>query len=150
MTAAGSLDYLPVGERPEWADVVPLLPPATPQPVVQIGRDPLLGDLMDYFWAAVAVGELRWVSACQEKRHGWAASPAKTTNLSHACVLELQRACAGPHRRDHHRPELCQLHRLGVALALRAGARLEREALALLAFEAPAVDPTLPVPFGAR
>jgi hypothetical protein len=56
-----SLDFLPISERQEWADVRPLAPPATPQPVVAIGRDLLLGDLMDYFWAAVAAKECRWV-----------------------------------------------------------------------------------------
>ena len=67
MAAAGSdeHDYLPISERPEWAGVRPLAPPPTPSPVVAIARDPLQGDLMDYFWAAVARGELRWVrGAC--------------------------------------------------------------------------------------
>lgn len=52
-------DYLPVGERPEWADVAPRALPPLPQPVACIARDPLLADLMDYFWAAVAAGEVR-------------------------------------------------------------------------------------------
>ncbi|KAL4422871.1 hypothetical protein ABPG75_009068 [Micractinium tetrahymenae] len=56
--ATSSDDYLPVGERPEWADMAPRALPATPQPVVAIGRDELLGDLMDYLWAAVEAGEL--------------------------------------------------------------------------------------------
>lgn len=53
-------DCLPVGERSAWAGVAPRPLPPTPQQVVFIERDPLLGgDLMDYFWAAVAEGELR-------------------------------------------------------------------------------------------
>lgn len=51
-------DYLPVGERPEWADVAPRALPPLSQPVACIARDALLADLMDYFWAAVAAGEV--------------------------------------------------------------------------------------------
>jgi hypothetical protein len=54
------MDCLPVGERREWADVRPRPPPDATESVVEIARDPLLGDLMDYFWAAVAAGETRW------------------------------------------------------------------------------------------
>lgn len=54
-------DFLPVSERPEWADVAPRPPPVQEQPVVAIQRDELMGDLMDFFWAAVAAGECRWV-----------------------------------------------------------------------------------------
>ncbi|EFN51976.1 hypothetical protein CHLNCDRAFT_37079, partial [Chlorella variabilis] len=53
-----SQDFQPIGERREWADVQPRALPRTPQPVVEIGRDELLAELMDYFWAAVARQEL--------------------------------------------------------------------------------------------
>lgn len=48
-----------MSERTEWADVVPLPPPATAQPVVEIARDEMVGDMMDYFWAVVGQQELR-------------------------------------------------------------------------------------------
>lgn len=84
--ASCSDDYLPVGERPEWADVAPRALPLTPQPVVSIARDELLADLMDYFWAAVEAGELRWACAragaaagtgtcSMEPRPSWGAAP---------------------------------------------------------------------------
>ena len=57
----GDDDFVPMAECGEWGDVAPRPPPALPQPVVAIGRDALQGDLMDYFWAAVAAGELRCV-----------------------------------------------------------------------------------------
>lgn len=61
-TAAAFDDFLPIAERPEWASgVTPRPPPRTPQPVVAIERDELMGDLMDYFWGAVQAGERRWV-----------------------------------------------------------------------------------------
>eukprot|EP00887_Chlorella_sp_A99_P007361 scaffold2.g7361.t1 len=48
----------PISERRVWADVTPRRPPPQAQPVIAIGRDPQHGELMDYFWAAVAAGEL--------------------------------------------------------------------------------------------
>lgn len=56
--ADSSLDFVPMSERTEWADVVPLPPPATAQPVVEIARDEMVGDMMDYFWAVVGQQEL--------------------------------------------------------------------------------------------
>ena len=48
----------PLAARLEWAGFAPLQPPQTPEPVVAIARDEQHGDLMDFFWAAVARGEL--------------------------------------------------------------------------------------------
>lgn len=45
--------YVPIGQRPEWADVQPRPLPVGDHPVVSIARDQQFGDLMDYFWAAV-------------------------------------------------------------------------------------------------
>jgi hypothetical protein len=45
--------HVPYSRRPEWVDVQPLPPPRLPQPVVEIAPDPVFGDLMPYFWAAV-------------------------------------------------------------------------------------------------
>lgn len=61
-SSSSEADFLPVSERPEWADVAPRLLPPTAQPVVAIERDELMGDLMDYFWAAVAANECRWAA----------------------------------------------------------------------------------------
>lgn len=50
--------YVAIGERPEWADLQPRLPPILPHAVIDIARDQQFGDLMDYFWAAVDTQEL--------------------------------------------------------------------------------------------
>lgn len=54
-------DFVPMGERPEWADgsVAPRPLPPSSHKVAAIQRDPLTGPLMDYFWGAVAAGERR-------------------------------------------------------------------------------------------
>lgn len=59
-SGSGGDDFLPVSERPEWAGVAPRPLPPQVHPVVAIERDELMGDLMDYFWAAVAANECRW------------------------------------------------------------------------------------------
>lgn len=53
-----SENFNPITDRPEWADITPLRPPALPHEVVSIAEDPEHGDLMAYFWAAMGAGEL--------------------------------------------------------------------------------------------
>lgn len=49
--------YVPIAYRPEWADVVPLHPPPTPQPVVHIAMVKDAALLLAYFWAGVRADE---------------------------------------------------------------------------------------------
>ena len=87
-----SLDFLPISERQEWGDVRPLAPPATPQPAVAIGRDLLLGDLMDYFWAAVAAKECRWAGKGRWGLAGVRCAPPPSCDVTLLWQHWLQRA----------------------------------------------------------
>lgn len=62
------LSFIPISLRPEWSDVVPLHPAPLPHPVVDIASDPAHGDLLAYFWAGMAAGELsqRMLDLCEE------------------------------------------------------------------------------------
>lgn len=92
MAASGD-DYLPVGERPEWADVAPRPLPATPQPVASIARDGLLADLMDYFWAAVGAGELRCAALGGAGAAGQHQTPAPAKTVAQALWRGLEPPC---------------------------------------------------------
>jgi protein farnesyltransferase/geranylgeranyltransferase type-1 subunit alpha len=49
--------YIPITERPEWADVTPLRQPEASTKVVAIRTDPDHADLLGTFWAALNSGE---------------------------------------------------------------------------------------------
>ncbi|PRW32925.1 farnesyltransferase geranylgeranyltransferase type-1 subunit alpha [Chlorella sorokiniana] len=80
-------DFLPVSERPEWADVAPRPLPHQAQPVVAIERDELMGDLMDYFWAAVAANE------CSERVLALTGEIIRDLNRSHYTVWAWRWRC---------------------------------------------------------
>lgn len=68
--------YVAIGERPEWADLQPRLPPILPHAVIDIARDQQFGDLMDYFWAVVDT-QVSWIRYLDQQ----IASSAYTTDL---------------------------------------------------------------------